>query len=121
MYSNCVVYCNFVETASLRDAEKYYVHTINTMENDVVTNALCLCKILNQKNCRDLEQDLIMYQMSCLIVQIILHVNQADFEKICDHIKNQEQLKPLKDLYFGKLPNYGKTSHESPCPVRFSF
>ena len=61
-----------------------------------------MCQILNQKSYGDLKQNLTTYQMSCLIVHIILHVSQAAFEKICDHIRNQEQLKHLKDLYFGK-------------------
>ena len=59
--------------------------------------------MLNQKSYGDLKQNLTTYQMSCLIVHIILHVNHAAFEKICDHIGKQEQLKHLQDLYFGNL------------------
>ena len=31
---------NFAGNASLRDAEKYYTHIIDTMENDTVASAL---------------------------------------------------------------------------------
>lgn len=63
-----------------------------------------MCQKLSQKNYGDLKQNLTTYHMSCLIVRIILHVDQADFKQICDHIRNKEQFKYLQDLYFGKLP-----------------
>ena len=73
------------------------------MDNDEVASALCQCKLLNQKNCKDLRNNLTVYQMSRLNVQIILHVDISDFTKICDHIKNQELIRCLKDLYFGEF------------------
>ena len=73
------------------------------MDNDAVASALCQCKILEEKKCKDLKQNLSVYQMSRLCVQIILHVNQFEFEKITSLIKSREQLKCLKYLYDGKL------------------
>ena len=73
------------------------------MENDEVASALHQCKLLNQRNSKDLRNNLTVYQMSRLNVQIILHVDTPNFTKICDHIKSQELIRCLRDLYFGKF------------------
>ena len=86
----------------MREAEKYYTHAITTMQNDRVAHALCQCGLLTQKNCEDLKH-LTAHQISRVHLQIILHINDTDFAKMCDHIKDQELVKSLKELYFGKF------------------
>ena len=73
------------------------------MENDAVTNALYQCKLLNEQNCKNLKQNLTAHQMSCLNTQVILHVNEDDFVKICNYIDSQVQVKCLETLYYGKV------------------
>ena len=87
----------------MREAEKYYTHAIATMQNDRVAHALSQCGLLTQKNCEDLKRHLTVHQMSRVNLQIILHVNDTDFAKMCDHIKDQVLVKSLKELYFGKF------------------
>ena len=60
------------------------------------------CGLLNNDMWENSRQALTTYRMSCLIIRIILCITNADFEKLCGHIGNQEQVKQLSELYYGK-------------------
>ena len=92
----------FVENFTIHEAEKCFVHVINTINNNTVGNGLSTCGILQEATLENLKLVLTTYKMSCLIVRIILCMNNADFETLCGHIANQEQVKQLSNLYHGK-------------------
>ena len=79
-----------------------FAHVINTLDNNEVAKGLRYCGLLCNNAWESLKQVLTTYRMSCLIVKIVLCMDKADFEKLCNHVKNHEQVKQLSELYSGK-------------------
>ena len=93
----------FAEAApSDKDWEKCFVRVINSMDNEAVAKALCCCEILPENAYNSLKDILTVYRISYLMVKVILCIDKSDFDKLCYHICNREQVKQLSDLYHGK-------------------
>ena len=99
----CYVYIRFAEKFVFQEkAEECFAHVINTVDNNEVAKGLRYCGLLCNTAWESLRQVLTTYKMSCLIVKIVLSMENANFEKLCGYINNQEQVKQLSELYNGK-------------------
>ena len=73
------------------------------MDNSEVAKGLQHCGFICDTTFDSLRQALTIYQMSCLIIRIILCMGKDDFEKLCSYFENQEHVgQHLSELYFGK-------------------
>ena len=94
---------SFTDKAVYKEnVEECFAHVINTIDNDEMAKALRYCSLMCHAAWESLRQALTTYKMSCLIVKIILWMKKADFDKLCDFIKNEEQVKKISELYHGK-------------------
>ena len=93
-------------TETIDKAEECFAHVINKIDNNEVAKGLRYCGLLCNTAWESFRQVLTTYRMSCLIVKIVLSMENADFEKLCVYIESQGQAKQLSDLYYGKLRSY---------------
>ena len=94
--------CLTENVVSKEKIEGCFAHVINTIDNNEVAKGLRYCGLLCNAAWESLRQVLTTYRMSCLIIRIVLCMDNADFEKLCGYIDNHEQNKHLSELYYGK-------------------
>ena len=95
------------ETVTVDEAwEKSFAYIINTMDNEAMAKALRHCGLIDKNAYNNLKNILTVYRMSYLIIKIILCLDNATFEKLCNHVDSQEKVKQLNDLYYGKKPTF---------------
>ena len=87
---------------SCEEVEKRFADVINTLDNSAVGKGLSCCGLLHKDTYESLRQISTIYQMSCLSINIILCMDEANFENLCGYIECREQVKDLRELYFGK-------------------
>ena len=103
VYTIHLWYVYFTDKAVPKEkVEECFAHVINTIDNEEVAKALRYCGLLCHSAWESLKQALTTYRISCLIVKIILWMKKADFDKLCDVIKNEKQVKQISELYHGK-------------------
>ena len=82
--------------------EECFAHVINTIDNNEVAKGLRYCGLLCNAAWESLRQVLTTYRMSCLIVRIVLCMENDDFEKLCKNTEKQGEFKYLIELYYGE-------------------
>ena len=87
---------------SKEEIEVCFAQVINTLDNNEVAKGLRYCGLLCNSVWESLKQAFTTYRMSYLIVQIVLSMNNADFEKLCGYIEKHEVKQHLSELHYGK-------------------